>query len=141
MTRLTKYLLVTTFTIITVSLGNTQCASWIDSPQKEDAENAHSIYRQAIKTKDYVLAYENWEIAFNIAPAADGKRDYHFTDGSLLYIDKFKKETDPAKKEAYKNKALSLIDEAIACYNAGGITRSKCTTDECIQKRIGYLAG
>jgi tetratricopeptide (TPR) repeat protein len=141
MKRLTKYLLATIFTIATVSLGNTQCATWNDSPKKEDAENAHSIYRQAIKTKDFGLAFENWEIAFEIAPAADGKRDYHFTDGARLYMDKFKSETDPAKKEAYKNTSLSLIDDAIACYNSGNITRSKCTNDECIQKRIGYLAG
>ena len=141
MTRLTKILLATIFTIITVSMGNTQCASWIDSPQKEDAENAHSIYRQAIKTEDFKIAFENWKIAFNIAPTADGKRDYHFTDGAQLYLRKFEKEEDAAKKEEYKNKALSLIDDAIACYNAGSITGTNCTDDECIQKRIGYLAG
>ncbi|MDF1694468.1 MAG: hypothetical protein P1U56_01460 [Saprospiraceae bacterium] len=141
MTQLTKLLLASIFTIATVSLGNAQCATWIDSPQKDDAENAHSIYRQAIKTEDYTLAFENWEKAFSIAPAADGKRDYHFTDGAKLYMNKFKTETDPTKKEEYKNKALSLIDEAIACYNAGSITSSKCSNDECIQKRIGYLAG
>ena len=141
MTRLTKTLLAMIFTVATVTLGNAQCASWIDSPQKDDAENAHSIYRQAIKSKDFTLAFENWEKAFSIAPAADGKRDYHFTDGAKLYMEKFKTETDAAKKEEYKNKALSLIDDAIACYNSGGIKSSKCSDDECIQKRIGYLAG
>ncbi|MEM9546659.1 MAG: hypothetical protein AAGA77_11845 [Bacteroidota bacterium] len=141
MTRLTKYLLATLFTIAALTLGNTQCASWNDSPQKDDAENAHSIYRQAIKSKDYVLAFENWEKAYGIAPAADGKRDYHFTDGAKLYTEKFKSETDPTKKEEYKNKALSLIDDAVACYNAGGIKSAKCADDACIQKRIGYLAG
>ena len=80
MTRLTKCLLSALFTLLTVSMGMSQCASWNDSPKKEDAENAHSIYRQAIKTKDYKLAFEDWQIAFNITPAADGKRDYHFTD-------------------------------------------------------------
>jgi tetratricopeptide (TPR) repeat protein len=141
MTRLTKILLASIFTIMSVSIGTSQCASWNDSPKKDDAENAHSIYRQAIKTEDYKIAFENWQKAFDIAPAADGKRDYHFTDGSQLYMRKFKNETDPAKKEEYKNKALSLIDDAIACYNSGAITSSKCTDDECIQKRIGYLAG
>jgi len=141
MKRLTKILLATVFTIAIVSMGNTQCESWIDSPQKEDAENAHSIYRQAMKSKDYELAFENWEKAFSIAPAADGKRDYHFTDGAQLFLNKFKTETDATKKEEYKNKSLSLIDDAIACYNAGGISSSKCADDVCIQKRIGYLAG
>lgn len=141
MKRLTKFLLATVFTIAAVSLGNAQCASWNDSPQKDDAENAHSIYRQALKSNDFELAFENWEKAFGIAPAADGKRDYHFTDGAKLYMEKFKKESDAAKKEEYKNKSLSLIDDAIACYNAGSIVSSRCSDDACIQKRIGYLAG
>jgi hypothetical protein len=141
MTRLRKFLFATIFLVSIATLGNSQCATWNDSPQKEDAENAHSIYRQAMKTKDYKLAFENWKKAFSIAPAADGKRDYHFTDGAQLYLNLFKNETDAAKKEEYKNKALSLIDDAIACYNSGAITISKCSDDECINKRIGYLAG
>jgi len=141
MRRLTKFLLATLFTITAVSLGNTQCETWIGSPQKEDAENAHSIYRQAIKSKDYKLAFENWKKAYSIAPAADGKRDYHFTDGAQLYLYKFKNETDPEKKKEYKNRALELIDEAIECYKQGTIKSSKCSDDACIQKRIGYLAG
>ncbi len=141
MKRLTNFLLVTLFTVAIMTLGNSQCASWNDSPQKSDAEDAHSIYRQAMKTEDYKLAFENWEKAFGIAPAADGKRDYHFTDGAKLYMNLFKTETDPAKKKEYKNKSLSLIDDAIACYNSGAITSSKCSDDACIQKRIGYLAG
>ena len=141
MTRLTKTLLAIVITLATVTLGNTQCATWNDSPKKEDAENAHSIYRQAMKTKDYKLAFENWKKTYAIAPAADGKRDYHFTDGAQLYLNMFKKEKDAAKKEEYKNKSLSLIDDAIACYNSGAITSSRCSDDACIQKRIGYLAG
>lgn len=141
MTRLTKILFISLFTFATVVLGNAQCASWEGSPLKNDAENAHSIYRQALKDKDYVLAFENWQKAFEIAPAADGKRDYHFTDGALLFTEKFKNETDATKKEEYKNKALSLIDEAIACYNAGSISSSKCPDGSCLDARIGYLAG
>ena len=141
MTRLKKLLFASVLTLATVTLGNAQCASWVDSPQKEDAENAHSIYRQALKDKDYTLAYENWEKAFTIAPAADGKRDYHFTDGAQLYLEKFKNETDAAKKEEYKKTYISLIDDAIACYKAGSITSSKCPDGSCIDARIGYLAG
>jgi len=141
MTKLKNILLAGVLSVFAVSMGNTQCASWNDSPQKDDAENAHSIYRQAIKDKDYTLAFENWEKAFAIAPAADGKRDYHFTDGALLYMEKFKAEADAAKKEEYKSTALKMIDDAIACYKAGSITSSKCPDGSCIDARIGYLAG
>lgn len=141
MTRLKKLLFASVLTVATVTLGNAQCASWVDSPQKEDAENAHSIYRQALKDKDFTLAFENWEKAFSIAPAADGKRDYHFTDGAQLYLEKFKNETDAAKKEEYKTTYISLIDQAIACYREGAIVSSKCPDGSCINARIGYLAG
>jgi len=141
MTRLTKILFAGVLALTTVTLGNTQCANWMDSPQKDDAENAHSIYRQAMKDKDYTLAFENWEKAFAIAPAADGKRDYHFTDGAKLYLEMFKTETDATKKAEYKDISLKLIDDAIACYAAKGIVSSKCPDGSCNDARIGYLAG
>ncbi len=133
-------MMILVFGISTLSFG--QCQNWNDSPRKDDGEAAHSIYRQAIKTKDMDLAFEQWKIAFEIAPAADGKRDFHFTDGAKLYLEKFKKETDKAKKEEYKNKAIELINQAIDCYENGAIKLTKCGDNkECIDKRIGYLAG
>ena len=134
--------LIASILLVALSIGaSAQCENWIGSPKENEASDAHSIYRQAIKSKDYDLAFENWEKAFAIAPAADGKRDYHFTDGALLYTEKFKNESDAAKKEEYKTKALSLIDDAIACYKAGSITSSKCPDGSCIDARIGYLSG
>lgn len=136
-----KISMTSIFTLIAVVLS-AQCPSWTDSPQKDAAENAHTIYRQALKTKDYAMAFENWQKAYDIAPAADGRRDYHFTDGALMYTEKFKTETDAAKKEEYKKMAIKLIDEAIACYEAGGISLKSCGDDkECYQKKIGYLQG
>ncbi len=141
MKRLTKFLFAGVLTLATLTLGNSQCETWNDSPKKVDAENAHSIYRQGLKLEDYALTFENWKITYDIAPAADGKRDYHFTDGAKIYLNKFKNESDAALKEKYKNKAISLIDDAIACYNVGTIKSGKCQDDACIQKRIGYLQG
>ena len=141
MRRLTKLFYAILVTVGAFNMGNAQCATWNDSPQKDDAENAHSVYRQALKTEDYALAFENWKKAYEIAPAADGKRDYHFTDGSKLYVEKFKTETDAAKKEEYKKRAVELINEAVACYEAGSINPSSCKDAECIQKRIGYISG
>ena len=58
-----------------------QCDSWIGKPTHTVAENAHSIYRQALKANDYTTAFENWQIAFKLAPVDDVKRGYHFKDG------------------------------------------------------------
>ena len=118
-----------------------QCESWEGHPQQEDGENAHSIYRQAIKGKEWDTAFEYWQQAYEIAPAADGKRDYHYTDGVILYVNMFKNETDEAKKAEYVGIIDGLYNDAIACYESKSITLKCGDSDECIQKRIGYLQG
>ena len=133
--------LITMF-VLGVSSITAQFASWIDSPQKDEAENAHTIYRQALKSQDWDIAYENWNTAYTIAPAADGKRDYHFIDGVKLYINKFQNETDDAKKSEYKEKINKLYDEAIQAYENGDVVPTKCVGNpECIQSKIGYVLG
>lgn len=118
-----------------------QCETWIGSDQKGTAEDAHTIYRQALKSNDFALAFENWQVAYNIAPAADGKRDFHFTDGIQLYINKWKEETDATKKKEYVDMILKLQNDAISCLESGGITL-KCDAEaDCYTKRIGYLQG
>jgi tetratricopeptide (TPR) repeat protein len=118
-----------------VSFG--QCASWIGLPNQSDAEDAHTIYRQAIKTDDWQIAFENWEIAYQIAPAADGKRDYHFTDGAKIYVQKYKNAQTDADKKLFAEKALALYEEAVSCYQNKSILPSKCPDGSCNDKRIG----
>lgn len=138
-----KKMLLSVIMLIGISTITTaQFASWEGSPQKEDAENAHSIYRQALKSKDWPIAFENWQIAYDLAPAADGKRDYHFIDGVKLYINMFQNETDEAKKTEYKEQINRLYDEAIQAYEAGNVVPTKCEgKPECIQAKIGYVLG
>ena len=35
--------------------NNAQCNTWINSPTQNEAENAHSIYRQAMKVNDFLI--------------------------------------------------------------------------------------
>ena len=118
-----------------------QCGTWEESAKKGEAEDAHTIYRQALKTNDYAMAYENWEKAYAIAPAADGKRDFHYTDGIKLYINRWKSETDAAKKTEYIDMILKLQGEAVECLKSGGITLKCDGNADCYTKRIGYLQG
>ena len=122
--------------------ASAQFNNWMDSPKKDEAENAHSIYRQAIKSEDWAIAYENWQIAYDIAPAADGKRDYHFLDGVKIYINKFQNETDATKKDEYKATINRLYDEAIQAYTNRDIKPTKCGDDAaCYEAKIGYVHG
>jgi len=132
------------FTFLTLGLliaqGITaQCENWMDSPDKDELENAHSIYRAALKSEDYKLATEYWEKAYAGAPAADGKRDYHYLDGVKLYIHKLKTTTDEEEKKAIVNKVNKLYDQAIACYESKSIKPTGCKDDACYSQRIGYV--
>ncbi len=142
MFRVRNYLLPMIMLVSMSQVSTAQFADWTNSPQKDDAENAHSIYRQAIKSKDWDLAFENWQKAYEIAPAADGKRDYHFIDGVKIYINKFQNETDEAKKTEYKETINRLYDEAIQAYEEGSVVPTKCEgKPECIKQKIGYVLG
>jgi tetratricopeptide (TPR) repeat protein len=132
-------------TIAILSVGilsdvNAQCGSWVGQSFQSDAESAHSIYRQALKVDDMEIAFENWKKAYELAPAADGKRDYHFTDGVELYKKKFAGSTDEATKAEYSATIMRLYDEAIACYLNKSITL-KTDTEEALNNRVGYLYG
>jgi len=117
-----------------------QCETWIGKSIQTDAETAHSIYRQALKSNDFPVALEYWKIAYKHAPAADGKRDYHYTDGVELHKYLFSQETDPTKKEEYAATVIRLYDEAISCYQ-NKVLSPKADTDEARNQRIGYLYG
>lgn len=104
-----------------------QCTSWKDNPKKEEAENAHVIYRQYVNKKQpadiakyeqdvFDLAFSNWKTAYDIAPAADGQRASHYIDGRKLYTAMLQRESDEAKKKEYTDMLLKLYDQEIECY-------------------------
>lgn len=118
----------------------TQCENWNEHPQKDQAENAHSNYRSALKMKDFALAYTEWQTAYEIAPAADGLRDFHYTDGIKIYKEQLKSLTDDAARKEKIAQILELYDQAVECYKSGNIKLSKCD-DACHQRRAGQLMG
>lgn len=117
-----------------------QCENWNNSPQKEQAENAHTNYRSALKMNDFALAYTEWQRAYELAPAADGLRDFHYTDGIKIYKQQLKETTDEAKRKELIEKILNLYDQAASCYENGGIKLSDCD-ENCHKVRAGQLLG
>jgi len=126
--------------LISPVLVKAQCDNWVGKPTQSDAENFHSIYRQALKSNDYALAFENWQQAYKLAPAADGKREYHYTDGVTLYKQMLTSAADEATKNKYKETIIQLYDQAISCYKSRAIS-TKNNTDEEYMQKIGYLYG
>ncbi len=115
---------------------NAQCETWNNAPNKDAITDAHAVYRGFMKSEDYASAFPKWEKAYQAAPAADGLRDFHYTDGIKLYKAKFAKETDAAKKKEHSDMILKLYDQVIACFESGAI-KMKIPT----QERISYFQG
>jgi F0F1-type ATP synthase membrane subunit c/vacuolar-type H+-ATPase subunit K len=115
-----------------------QCANWSNSPKKDDLENFHVIYRQAMKNQQWDLAFENWQRVFSETPAADGQRDIQYMDGIELYKLKFTNAKSDAEKEAAKSKIVELYNQAAECYKSKSIP---CTGENCINQKLGYLHG
>lgn len=131
-----KIFLFFTFAFFLASdTANAQCDSWVGSPKESEASDAHTIYRGHMKNKDFDAAYDHWKTAYTIAPAADGKRDFHYTDGIKLNKHKFSIAND-ADKKMLSSEILKLYDEAISCFESGAI---KMKTPA--NSRIAYLLG
>ena len=107
-----------------------QCENWVGSPNEGEASDAHVSYRNLVKNKtaadlaamsddDLMSAFNLWKKAYDLAPAADGKRATHYRDGRELYRALATKTSDAAKKKEYNEKLLALYDQELECYPDG----------------------
>lgn len=117
-----------------------QCETWNNSPDKDAAENAHSNYRSALKMNDFALAYSEWQKAYEIAPAADGLRDFHYMDGIKIYKEQLKNAADEAKKKELIANILELYDQAAECYASAAIQLKDCDA-ACQTQKSGQILG
>ena len=113
---LLSFLFSTLFCLSLTTSITAQCENWVNSPNKEDAETAHVLYRQEVKNKNYDGAYDNWMKAYELAPAADGKRPSHYADGRKILMHKYDNEADEAKKKELADFILKLYNQQMECY-------------------------
>lgn len=128
---------------------NAQCKTWNDSPRKDEAIDAHAVYRPYIKGKQlaelvamdaatFTTTFDNWKKAYEIAPAADGQRAMHYVDGRLIYQAMMQKTTDAAKKKEYADIIFRLYDEQIQCYQNEAFLLGRKAFDMFYTEGYGY---
>lgn len=126
-----------------------QCETWNGKPIEDEATNAHVLYRGVVKGKsltdleampagDYKIAFENWEKAYRLAPAADGQRPSHFSDGRNLLKVKYNKSSDPDEKAKLAEKILGLYDQQIECYENEAFLLGRKAYDMFYMPEYGY---
>lgn len=112
----TTFLVLTGLALFFANPLSAQCGKFTDSPKETEALEAHVLYRDAIKINDFEMAFNYWKIAYELAPAADGKRATHYSDGITLYKHKIQNEPDAATRKTYYETIMRLYDEQIQCY-------------------------
>jgi tetratricopeptide (TPR) repeat protein len=115
------------------------CKNWLDEPNMEEIREWHVLYRDQMKEKNYEQAYQLWQKVYEIAPAADGKRNTHYGDGIILNEYFWTQETDSLKKDEYVKNVLRLYDEVIECYGKEGYVTGRKAFD-LYYKYNGYAS-
>lgn len=95
---------------------NAQCATFDSAENGQEAKEAHVVYRDFLKGQDYEKAYEYWQQAFSIAPAADGGRIMQYMDGVTLLKHQYDNSSDEAEKLMLRDQILDIFDQIPVCY-------------------------
>ena len=96
------------------------CPKFQDAPYPGEAENNYVIYRDFLKVGDMEKAYELWQKVYEVAPAADGRRNTVYSDGIRFYEYFMSQTTDSLEREKYVEKIFAIYDEILECYPEGG---------------------
>lgn len=117
-----------------------QCGKFQDAPNPDDAESTFVIYKGDVKNKQYDAAFDTWKKAYETAPAADGKRFDVWWDGTEIYKHKLQTATG-ADADMMKAEIVKLYNEAMECVGNGTVVLKNCSKPECVDEKVGFLAG
>ena len=92
------------------------CAKFVDSKKGTQALDNYVIYRDFLKSDDYVGAFSYWEQVFQYAPAADGQRKTVFEDGIKFQERFFEEAKDETTKATHVSEVMKLYDRMAQCY-------------------------
>ncbi len=96
------------------------CPKFTDTPNPGLVEDNYVIYRDFLKTQQIDKAYKLWRGVWEVAPAADGRRNTVLTDG-IYFMEYFASQTtDVGKQRAYRDTIFQLYDQIAACYPDDG---------------------
>ncbi len=96
------------------------CPKFRDAPNPDDAETNYVLYRDFLRVNDWDKAFQLWKKVYEVAPAADGRRNTVYADGIRFYEYFISQTTDSLKRDAYVDTIFNLYDEIGRCYPEGG---------------------
>lgn len=126
-----------------------QCDTWTGKPFEEEATNAHVLYRgivngktvadlEQLSAEEFNIAYENWKKAYDMAPAADGQRPSHYSDGRDLLKVLYNKSSDAEEKKQLGEQIMDLYAQEIECYKNEAFLLGRKGYDMFYMPEYGY---
>lgn len=98
------------------TIRSTPCTVFDDLTNRDEALEAHVLYRNHYRQSNYTDALPYWRKAYELAPAADGKRDYQFIDGIRIYKHLFSLTKTEDQKRSYWDTVSQIYHKASLCY-------------------------
>ncbi len=96
------------------------CPKFTDAPFPDQTETNYVLYRDFLRANDWDKAYELWQQVYEVAPAADGRRNTVMADGIRFYEHFMAQSEDPEQREEYINRIFDIYDQIANCYPEGG---------------------
>ena len=90
--------------------------SQLSASDRDQAETAFVLYRDFVKANDFAQAFPLWKTAYNLAPGANGRIQYHYDDGIKIYTDLFKNTSDKELKQSYVDTVMMIYDKRAECF-------------------------
>lgn len=105
------------------------CPKFSDAPNPETVMDNYVLYRDALKLDQLDRAFELWKKVYEVAPAADGKRNTIYSDGIYFYEFFIRQTEDKATKERYVDAVFEMYDQLETCYPEGGYVNARRAFD------------
>lgn len=96
------------------------CPKFTEAPNPDEAETNYVLYRDFLRAGDFTQAYQFWQKVYEVAPAADGRRNTVLSDGIYFYERLYGGEEDSLAREHYIDLIFELYDQIDRCYPEGG---------------------
>lgn len=105
------------------------CPNFYTAPNPDEAETNYVLYRDFMKQQQWQEAYGYWQKVYEVAPAADGRRNTVMADGIRFYEYFMSQATDETEKAKYIDQVYEMYDKIDECYPDGGYVKGRKAFD------------
>jgi len=103
------------------------CPRFADAPNPDGALENYVLYRDFLKAGDWEQAYSYWQNVYEVAPAADGRRNTVLADG-IRFMEYFFAQSE-GRDSSYVDRIFELYDQIDKCYPEGGYVAARKAFD------------